>query len=86
MEYKISYPSMWDAEGYHYSQMIRVKVSEREAIRLNVLCGDRPLEKCDDNGILFTTHTLRNALADKIGCKTDKRFLDRNTAFKFEAK
>lgn len=77
---------MWDAEGYHYNQMIRVNVSEREAIRLNVLCGNRPLEKCDDNGILFTTHTLRNSLADKIGCKTDKRFLDRNTAFKFEAK
>ena len=86
MEYKISYPSMWDAEGYHYDQMVRVKVSEREAIRLNMLCGDRPLEKMNDNGIIFTTHTLRNSLAEKIGCYTDKRFLDRNTVFKFEAK
>ena len=86
MTYKISYPHMWDSDGFHYNQLIRVEVSEREAIRLNVLCGDRPLEKCDDNGILFTTHTLRDSLVDKVGCKTDKRFLNRNTAFKFEAK
>ena len=85
MKYKISYPNLWDSEGYHYNQMVSVKVSEREAIRLNVLCGDRPLEKMDDNGLLFSKLTLRYSLAEKIGCNNDKRFLDRNTVFKFTA-
>lgn len=85
MTYKISYPHLWDADGYHYNQLVRVKVTEREAIRLNVLGGDKPLEKADENGILFARLHLRNVLADMIGCNNDKRFLDRNTAFKIEA-
>lgn len=86
MEYKISYPQKWDDEGTHYNQLVRVSVTEREAIRLNVLAGDRPLEKMDDNGYLFTDLHLRDVLAHMIGCENDRRFIDRNTIFKFEAK
>ena len=85
MTYKISYPNMWDSEGYHYNQLIRVKVSERDAVRLNILCGDRPLEKADENNNLFASLTLRDSLVEKIGCKDDRRYLDRNTVFRFEA-
>ena len=44
--YKISYPHMWNAEGTHYNQRIRVKITERDAIRCNLLSG-RLLEKND---------------------------------------
>lgn len=77
--YKISYPQMWDSEGTHYNQRIRVNVTERDAIRCNILSG-RLLEKSD--GPIFTKHHQRDNLCRLLGIKS-KRLKDRNTVFEF---
>lgn len=77
--YKISYPQMWNDEGTHFNQRIRVKVTERDAIRCNILSG-RLLEKND--GPIFTKLHQRDTLCRLLGIN-DKRLKDRNTVFEF---
>lgn len=84
MDYKISYPHKWNKNGCHYNQLITIKVSEREAIRANVLTGRLLEKKYDEKQDLFFYNLCeRNVIAAHFGIDADKRFLDRNTCVRF---
>ena len=83
MTYKISYPHLWNREGTYYGQLVRVMLTKKEASELGIPVI-RPVNGDINGEIMFTQLHQRDHLAKKIGCYSDKRFLNYNTAFKFE--
>lgn len=89
MTYKISYPQKWDKNGYHYTQLVTIRATEREFLRVNLLRG-RILEndeKYDDKENLYFFNCSENEkLAEWFGYDKDKRYhADRNTCVRIIA-
>lgn len=88
MTYKISYPEKWDKDGYHYTQLVTLRMTYLESVRINVALADNVRgkffedeKKYDANDKVYFFNLSENeAIANLIGYKKDKSYhSDRNT-------
>ena len=86
MTYKISYPQKWDKNGYHYTQLVTLRMTYRQSCLTNAFLAERGKlfedeKKYDKEQKLYFFSLAENKmLAQFLGYWKDPRFLpNRNT-------